>query len=385
MEKQVSEKPIYFANLDILRFIAAFIVLFAHAYEGYCGWFGIPQSLAASDPKQFSYAGGFVDQFIRNGGFGVDLFFMISGFLITFILIKEKQKTGTVNFPKFFMRRAIRIWPVYFLAIALAPLAIHLAKSPSTPDYWANIFFYNNFHAIYLKDTWEYPFAHFWSICVEEHFYLIWPLLIAFVPLKHLKNTFFILLTATVFFRLYAFLNHWNGLELYLNTFARIDILIVGAMFALYFSNNQLKLSLTKVQRLCLYLIFIALFATQAVYETSNVVQTLFAKYVFCLIAGIGMVYFIFSEDKLFKVPFRNILNYFGRISFGIYLFSNMLIPIIVQRFMYKWGTHNMWVYFFLNVFLSILISAIVYELYEKQFLKLKKYFEIIKTKRTDE
>ncbi|MFN6086238.1 MAG: hypothetical protein ACK476_15085, partial [Fluviicola sp.] len=125
----------------------------------------------------------------------------------------------------------------------------------------------------------------------------------------------------------------------------------------------------------CLYLIFIALFATQAVYETSNVVQTLFAKYVFCLIAGIGMVYFIFSEDKLFKVPFKNILNYFGRISFGIYLFSNMLIPIIVQRFMYKWGTHNMWVYFFLNVFLSILISAIVYELYEKQFLKLKKYF----------
>ncbi len=383
-EQGTSEKPFYFANLDILRFLAAFMVLFAHAYEGYCGWFKIPQSLVDENtPEKFSYFGSFVDQFIRNGGFGVDLFFLISGFLITFILIKEKQKTGTVNFPKFFMRRAIRIWPVYFLAIALAPLAIHLAKSSSTPDYWANIFFYNNFHAIYLKDTWVYPFAHFWSICVEEHFYLIWPILIAFTPIKYLKNTFFILLTATILFRLYAFLNHWNGLELYLNTFARIDILIIGAMFALYYTHNELKLSLTKVQRICLYLIFIFLFATQAVYETSSVVQTLFAKYVYALIAGVGMVYFIFSDKQLIHIPFKKTWNYLGRISFGIYLFSNMLIPIIVQRFMYKWGTQNMWVFFLLNVVLTLLISAVVYELYEKQFLKLKKYFEIIKTKRS--
>ena len=95
------------------------------------------------------------------------------------------------------------------------------------------------------------------------------------------------------------------------------------------------------------------------------------------------MVNFIFNPNPLFKVPFEKVFNYLGKISYGVYLFSNVLIPIIVKKFMYKWETQNMHLYFFLNIFLTILISAVVYELLEKQLLKVKKRFEVIKTSRT--
>jgi peptidoglycan/LPS O-acetylase OafA/YrhL len=94
------------------------------------------------------------------------------------------------------------------------------------------------------------------------------------------------------------------------------------------------------------------------------------------------MIHFIFNEDRIFNLPFQKSLNYLGKISYGIYLFSNVLIPIVVIRFMYQWGSTNMYLYFFLNIFLSILISAIVYELLEKQVLKWKKKFEVVHSKR---
>ena len=377
-------QTLFFKDLDILRFFAAIMVVISHAFAGYCGWFGIPKLLAEqSDPQKFSFAGKIVNQLIINGSFGVDLFFMISGFLITLILIKEKTSTGKVNIPKFFMRRAIRIWPLYYLFIMLGPLAIHLARSTASPHYLSNILFYNNFQAIHSVDPWGYPFAHLWSICVEEHFYLVWPIIIALIPMKYLKKVLFSLFALSLCFRLFLFMQDGDPVILYLHTFARIDVLIIGALYAVYFSEGSQKLILTKFQRLCLYLFFLLLASFVWVYEVKTIFQVIVYKYLFCVICGIGMIYFIFSPKRLIDIPFKSFWNYLGKISFGIYLFSNAIIPVIVHQFMYRFETKNIWLYFFLNVFLSICIAAIVYELYEKQFLKLKKYFEVVKTKRT--
>ena len=381
---KVSAQTVFFKDLDILRFFAAILVVFAHAFEGFCGWFGIPHSLAEpSNPHSFSYVGKFANQLIVNGAFGVDLFFMISGFLITYILLKEKELSGKINIPKFFMRRAVRIWPLFYLLILLGPLAIYLARSEAQPNYLANLFFYNNFHAIQAADPWGYPFAHLWSICVEEHFYLIWPFIIAFLPTKHLKKALYILFAVLLCFRLSLYIQGVNPIQLYLNTFARIDVLVLGAIYAVHFSDGSAKLRLTKLHRLMLYMFLLIMSACIWAYEVQSVFQVIVYKYLFCVIGGIGMIYFVFASERLIDLPFKRFWNYLGRISFGIYLFSNVLIPIIVQQFMYRFSTNNMWLYFFLNVFLSISIAAIVYELYEKQFLKLKKHFEIIKTKRT--
>jgi peptidoglycan/LPS O-acetylase OafA/YrhL len=105
-------------------------------------------------------------------------------------------------------------------------------------------------------------------------------------------------------------------------------------------------------------------------------------KYFYVLISGFAMCNFIFNPEPLFKLPFLNILNYLGKISFSIYLFSNVFIPIIVVKCMYKWGIDNFYLFIFLNILVSIVFSIIVFELVEKQVLKLKDRFAVINTSR---
>jgi peptidoglycan/LPS O-acetylase OafA/YrhL len=387
VENQKTESKIFFENLDVLRFLAAFIVLISHAYEGWIAWYGKPGFMTKSDdPTQFSTLGSHLDIGLINGGFGVDIFFMISGFLITFILLKEKEKFGKINISKFFVRRSLRIWPAYFLIIAIAPLCVKMANF-GEPSYLPNLLFYNNFHTIWTG-VWEYPFAHLWSICVEEHFYLFWPFIIAFIPEKYLKNTFITFIFISILSRIsFSILGYYKIIEnhnLYidLHTISKIDVLVLGAFYALYYKNNGFTLKTSKYLRIIIYLIFLVVYFLESIKLNNSVFTMAVKKYFYCGIAGFAMINFIFNPDPLFKIPFKKILNYLGKISYGIYLFSNVLIPIIVVQIMYRFSSYNMYIYFLLNILLSIGISILVFELYEKQFLKLKKRFELVKTRR---
>lgn len=381
MEPSIKDDKLYFENLDVLRFFAAIIVVIAHAYEGWLGWYSKPGFMTTNgDNKTFSTFGEHLHIGITNGGFGVDVFFLISGFLITYILLKEKERFSKINIPKFFIRRAFRIWPAYFLVIALAPICVKLVNF-AEPSYLPNLLFYNNFHAIATK-IWEYPFAHLWSICVEEHFYLIWPFVISFINIKHLGKVFIAFLVISILSRIYFFTYNYDYLHLYLNTISRIDVLIMGSLYALYYNKYGFTLQTPKLVRIGIYLIFIIVYFLYPVYEYNTLFNAAFKKYFYCGIIGFGMMNFLFNPSPLFQIPFKKLFNYLGKISYGIYLFSNVLIPIVVVKFMYVYQTTNMHIYFLLNFVLSIGISALVYELYEKQFLKIKKHFEIVKTRR---
>ena len=95
MNKSIIQDKIYFEHLDVVRFIAAFMIIILHSYEAWCGWYGEVGILSGGTYKELTTQGKFFDQFIRNLGVGVDIFFLISGFLITYILIEEKKK----NYP----------------------------------------------------------------------------------------------------------------------------------------------------------------------------------------------------------------------------------------------------------------------------------------------
>jgi peptidoglycan/LPS O-acetylase OafA/YrhL len=104
-----SKQIVYFKNIDILRFAAVFLVLFAHAYEGWCGWFGKPGFMTIGENHtDFSNFGSYLNTAFTNGGIGVDIFFLISGFLITYLLFVENRKFNQINLSSFFVRRIVQ-------------------------------------------------------------------------------------------------------------------------------------------------------------------------------------------------------------------------------------------------------------------------------------
>ena len=379
--EQKQNDTIYFANLDILRFIAAFMVVIAHAYEGWCGWWGYPGFMSVDgDHKTLSSFGNYANTVIKNGGFGVDVFFLISGFLITYILLAEKDLTGKIDIKKFFIRRGFRIWPLYFLLIAVTPFIVSWLNKPS-PDYLSTALFYNNFHSM-TTGNWEYPFAHFWSICVEEHFYLVWPFLVAFIPNRYLLNTFWTVLFISVIAR-FGFNLYGKGFYyMYLHTLSRMDVLAIGAIGAYMYFNKSLRFTTPKYVRIALYILFVVVYASEPYNIYDGMFLACFRKYFYVAVIAIGMSNFLLNPDALISFKKKNVFHYLGKVSYGVYMYSNILIAIIIEKIIAPYNMVNMYLYFFLNIALTIIISIISYELFEKQFLKLKTRFEVVKTSR---
>lgn len=113
---------------------------------------------------------------------GVTLFFVISGFLITYLLLNEQEKSHRVSIPKFYMRRILRIWPIYYFYLIVA-LSVTTLWSDS--NIWYYIFFGANVPFILTVGIW--PIVHYWSIGVEEQFYLYWPWIVKFTQGKNVR------------------------------------------------------------------------------------------------------------------------------------------------------------------------------------------------------
>lgn len=162
-EKEVTYRP----EIDGLRAIAIIVVLFYHAAFGFLGrhdWFA-------------------------RGDIGVDVFFVISGYLITTLILKELRESGSFDFANFYDRRARRIMPVLFVVIlAFFPVAFHTLASTelasylesiiSTVFFGSNFYFYHEIGEYYPDSSAVGPFIHTWSLAIEEQFYLVFPLIL---------------------------------------------------------------------------------------------------------------------------------------------------------------------------------------------------------------
>jgi len=164
----VGEK-IYFPGLNGLRFIAAFVVVLDHI-EQIKTWFGLPPAAFLADWGN------------ATGDYAVTLFFALSGFLITYLLLAEQRQTGTIHIRKFYLRRILRIWPLYYLLVligfaALPPLIAGDYAGPRGPYTLTGLLI----HLLFAPNL--APFlgvvvpgiSHLWTIGVEEQFYLAWP------------------------------------------------------------------------------------------------------------------------------------------------------------------------------------------------------------------
>lgn len=380
------KQPIRFYNLDVLRFVAASMVVFAHAYEAWYDWFVDP--FVQDGGHIASLSNDPISIWVRNMGLGVDVFFLISGFLITYLLLLEKQHNGTIDIIKFYIRRALRIWPLYFLLIGLGYLIVTFFHLSPTPNYLMNLLFLNNFEVI-QTDHGIYPFTHFWSICIEEHFYIVWPILLAFIPTKKLPLTFALLIISSILFRSYVAYQGWSWQYLYLHTVSRADVMVIGGLLAYMHYIKPLVISISKPIRLMIYSIFISSLFMFSYSNWDTVLSAAFLKYYYTAFFVFWFVNYLFNPTAFFNFKTKTIWHYLGKISFGIYMLSNMLIPFIAvfqkkidRLFSSNNIEHNIVFFILLNFIVTIIISAMSYELFEKFFLRLKSRFEIIRTAR---
>ena len=179
----------YFKQLDSLRFFAVLLVLFSHWLSG----FPIVEKL-------------------RLGAIGVEIFFVISGFLISLQLyqyknfIEARQTTFSKAIFVFYIRRVLRIFPLYYFILILAT-SINSGEI-RTAAVW-NFGYASNFYFIKVQH-WTSTFSHFWSLSVEEHFYLAWPFLILLAGRSLLPYLFLVLCSLSVYFRYTSLVNNPN-------------------------------------------------------------------------------------------------------------------------------------------------------------------------------
>jgi peptidoglycan/LPS O-acetylase OafA/YrhL len=372
---------LYLPQLDGLRFVAFFLVLLHHNIRA-------PQYFPA-DSRLAAFLGG-------TGAFGwigVDIFLTLSSFLIVTLLTLEQQATGTISIANFYIRRALRIWPLYFgfviFAMVLLPLVLE-APQPYTDTLRWHLFpfltFTGNFSYAYFPPPLPYA-AHLWTISLEEQFYLAAPLLVMFAPRlgKALGWWALGLLAVSAAFRLYIQLNEVKYPMLWVLPPCRLDPFIAGAFCSWLYVTHRDWLQHRWLGRLLALLgvagfVLVAQFSYIGSTSLDNVWQfTVIALSSGCLLlaalapAGIG--------NLLSLKP----VVFLGKISFGLYVYH--LLPLTIELRYLRTGEHLgktplTWLLILSGILAAtVLLSALSYYGYERPFVRLKARFESVKSR----
>lgn len=370
MKTTTSNQPNYFPQMDALRFLAVLGVMGVHNWH----------------PKRLPWLLGDMDM----GGFGVRLFFVLSGFLITGILLRCRDSAGTSSQSSFFLvrqfyiRRFLRIFPIYYLVIFLA----YLFNVPTVRETWGWLVTYGTNFYITFFDTWPGRMGHFWTLAVEEHFYLIWPWLVLFAPRKWLIPSILVAIAIGPVYRAFAYV-YFPAFDIGAMDFkaatltpASLDILGVGALLSLLWNSSIPKESIQKIlTRLFLPIALILYFICLMLYHYRIKPSMLF---VFSDIAmALIFAWVIHSAAIGFKggvgkfLEFRP-LSYLGRISYGMYVYHNLMPLVLIPIFRYFGLTLEVpgLLNFILTTLLTIGISSLSWHFFELPINNLKRYFQ---------
>ncbi len=172
---------------------------------------------------------------------GVDIFFAISGFLICGLLLREYEKTGDINIRRFYIRRFFRILPPYYVALtAIISAGLFLAVPLNFSDIPSCLFFYRNYRPLGMDEPGGFYTAHYWTLAIEEHFYLMWPMLLLAVKPKRAGKVAFLLAMLvfawrTIEGRFHLLAGVLPPANLMARSDTRIDALLWGCLAAIYF------------------------------------------------------------------------------------------------------------------------------------------------------
>lgn len=353
----------YIKQFDSIRAIAVILVIIWH-------WF----------PR---------NSFIENlhaGAFGVNIFFVLSGFLITEILLINRRKAEDSMASKqhvlksFYIRRVLRIFPIYYLTIFLTIILNHkLALGVSRNEFISNITYSSNFF-IYITKAWPLSSLHFWSLAVEEQFYLAWPLIMLFWPRKYLAR-------AILFFVVTGFVSQLliSDYEFgYLPTNTCLDCFGIGGLIAFiigyqpkYLSNIYQWLTI-----LCVAGVIILIVCGIMNFYLSS------TRFIHAIISGwIISHILVYKEKKSILTSFlgSRLLMAIGKVSYGIYLY-HILYVYVANKFWYRYvyGHYSSfvgkqfepWIFTLVNFVILFFICRLSWVIIERPVLLLKHKFQ---------
>ena len=372
------KNKVYFENLDGLRFIAFFLVFVQHCFA---------LDLNISN----NYIHALREGALSAGDVGVSFFFVLSGFLITYLILSEINLTGQINIKNFYIRRTLRIWPLYFgvlvLGFVIYPALKSLMGNYPAPanNPWYYFTFASNFDLInVMRNFYGQDFIALdvtWSVAIEEQFYLVWPLFFLILPKRNYHYIFWSVIIFSLLFRIYYYDDYLIN---YLHTFSVISDMAVGGLFAYYAINNHNFIpffeKLKKPLIITIYVLGILLvlhrnLISEVIPPITRVLCSLF--YAFIILEQ------NYCSKSVYKISGSKLLTNLGKISYGLYLLHPWSIQaIIVVKKFFNWNTSNYLIVILINataLILTIIISYISFNYFEAYFLNMKKKFALIK------
>lgn len=379
MDQQIQKTKIFFPNLDGLRFIAFALVFSEHVVWGAVKLLGIKSTLLVH----------VLYTILCNGKMGVSVFFVLSGFLITYLILSEIKLTGTIHVGSFYMRRFLRIWPLYFalliFAFCIYPAVQSLMHANPEPLGLRPIFYYtflSNFDMIRLAHehlAGSTLTGVTWSVAVEEQFYLIWPLLFFIVPKKGYAFIFVIFIIISLIFRGF---NHTDASFINFHSLGVCGDLAIGG-FAAYLSLNFLKFryyfeSLTDAKRLLIYVTGISFVLLHGYYLNMEY-SVLYDRFIPCLFFAWVILDQNYSNSHRYKLSGWKWASRWGKYTYGMYLLHQVAFLIVLNTLQYFDFKEQSFIIglgkAIIAFILTCLISYVSYHYFEKPFLKLKEKF----------
>jgi peptidoglycan/LPS O-acetylase OafA/YrhL len=365
-----SQKDGYFNGLDALRFFAFTIVLGAHL--------AFPLSVKYTEGLL-----GYVLGWFKYGYLAVDFFFVLSAFLISWWGLNEAQKKGDFAFGKYFARRALRIWPLYFLMVLLCLIIVQGQqyagmKVSEMPHLLYYLTFTLNFAA--LKND-QFLMVILWSISVEEQYYILNGLILKWLR-KYFAQINLIILAASIAFRI---LNLHDPLTLHYHTLSVLACFAIGNLLAYAIHSGIWKTQLEKFfSSSRANWAFILLILALAFYPVIAQITILYAleKLWLPLLFSAAIAYQVYRKEGIFNLNNQKLLNYLGKISYGLYCFHGLVIAVamnilLINGFQYPLDNSVLSLITFpiVCLLLTIVVSHFSYHLFEKPLLQLKKHF----------
>lgn len=371
----------YKPELDILRFCAFLFVFFTHRLD-----------LAPVDPAE-NYWGYHLS---LVGVFGVPLFFFLSAFLITELLTKEQELLGRISVKSFYIRRILRIWPLYFtffFGMVMATKFSDKFGQISSDTQLAFSLFSGNWYITFKGWLWSYPINPLWSVSVEEQLYILLPLVLFFTGKRGLLIfsylALFIAYAAIIYYALRPtkeFSGEWT------NSFVQFQFFAAGILFSLYLKGMQPKWPV--MARIAMFIAGVAcwLIASIAceVHADAPHLSTIWQAISGWWLILLGVIFFFLSLYGAEEKFMPRALAYLGRISYGMYVFHITVFWFVyhiykkeLNAFSKMIGAHE-WrneVGFIIAFVVTVIIAVLSYSFFEQPFLRLKGKFTLIRSR----